>query len=59
MILVPFFAISTMYGSTKNLLSLPFQASVFFGLYYTYYMYTSTNLTRVNASEYAKNGLMF
>ena len=30
MILVPFFASSTGYGSTKNLLSLPFQASVFF-----------------------------
>ena len=32
MILVPFFTISTAYGSTKNLLSLPFQAPVFFGL---------------------------
>ena len=32
MILVPFFASSTGYGSTKNLLSLPFQAPVFFGL---------------------------
>ena len=31
MILVPFFASSTGYGSTKNLLSLPFQAPVFFG----------------------------
>ena len=30
MILVPFFASSTVYGSTKNLLSLPFQAPVFF-----------------------------
>ena len=34
MILVPFFASSTEYGSTKNLLSLPFQAPVFFDLYY-------------------------
>ena len=34
MILVPFFASSTMYGSTKNLLSLPFQAPVFFVLGY-------------------------
>ena len=34
MILVPFFASSTVYGSTKNLLSLPFQAPVFFGYYY-------------------------
>ena len=32
MILVPFFASSTGYGSTKNLLSLPFQAPVFFEL---------------------------
>ena len=32
MILVPFFVSSTAYGSTKNLLSLPFQASVFFAL---------------------------
>ena len=32
MILVSFFASSTVYGSTKNLLSLPFQAPVFFGL---------------------------
>ena len=32
MILVPFFTISTAYGSTKNLLSLPFQAPVFFAL---------------------------
>ena len=31
MILVPFFTISTAYGSTKNLLSLPFQDPVFFG----------------------------
>ena len=30
MILVPFFATSSAYGSTKNLLSLPFQAPVFF-----------------------------
>ena len=30
MILVPLFARSTVYGSIKNLLSLPFQASVFF-----------------------------
>ena len=35
MILVPFFASSTVYGSTKNLLSLPFQAPVFFGLFHT------------------------
>ena len=34
MILVPFFASSTGYGSTKNLLSLPFQAPVFFVLLY-------------------------
>ena len=34
MILVPFFASSTGYGSTKNLLSLPFQAPVFFALLY-------------------------
>ena len=32
MILLPFFASSTAYGSTKNLLSLPFQAQVFFVL---------------------------
>ena len=32
MILLPFFASSTGYGSTKNLLSLPFQAPVFFVL---------------------------
>ena len=32
MILEPFFASSTGYGSTKNLLSLPFQAPVFFDL---------------------------
>ena len=32
MLLVTFFASSTAYGSTKNLLSLPFQAPVFFGL---------------------------
>ena len=32
MILVPFFASSTLYGSTINLLSLPFQAPLFFGL---------------------------
>ena len=32
MILVPFFASSTVYGSTKNLMSLPFQAPVFFDL---------------------------
>ena len=30
MILVPFFASFTVYGSPKNLLSLPFQAPVFF-----------------------------
>ena len=32
MILVPFFANATIFGSTKNLLSLPFQAPVFFSL---------------------------
>ena len=32
MILVPFFAISTAFGFTKNLLSFPFQAPVFFSL---------------------------
>ena len=36
MILVPFFAISTVYGSTKNLLSLPFQAPVFFAQRYSF-----------------------
>ena len=44
MILVPFFASSTVYGFTKNLLSLPFQAPVFFGcghfeLYYSMLKY--------------------
>ena len=38
MILVPFFAISTAYGSTKNLLSLPFQAPVFFVLLYSTFL---------------------
>ena len=32
MIIVPFFAISTAFGFTKNLLSFPFQAPVFFDL---------------------------
>ena len=36
MILVPFYARSTLYGSTKNLLSLPFQAPVFYDLDYTF-----------------------
>ena len=34
MILVSFFASSTTFGSTKNLLSLPFQAPEFFDLVY-------------------------
>ena len=33
MILVPFFAISTDFESTKNLLGFPFQAPVIFGFY--------------------------
>ena len=32
MILVPFFTLSTSLGFTKNLMSFPFQASVFSGL---------------------------
>ena len=32
MILVPFFAVSTAFGFTKNLMSFPFQAPVFFAL---------------------------
>ena len=34
MILVPFFALSTSFGFTKNLMSFPFQAPVFFALFY-------------------------
>ena len=51
MILVPFFAISTVYGSTKNLLSLPFQAPVFFGL--SNFGSTLTSKNKARKDDYA------
>ena len=43
MILVPFFAISTAFGFTKNLLSFPFQAPVFFGVAFQPHVMGETN----------------
>ena len=59
MTLVPIFAISTDFESTKNLLGFPFQAPVFFGQFIVISDFIKMNQTLWNSTEEAVSSLIF